>query len=163
MSPYRPRPPAFVVDTDVVVAGVAAFRRVRRPDEPFEAALLRRWRQGEWRWVTSEPLLEEYRDVLIARGARAEKTERIAALIRKHARLVEPRRIAEPLRDPDDAHVIGTARAAGAPVVTRNVAHYPAHLVKCFTPADAWVQVDAYLKHPMTRRPRSANPWARTS
>lgn len=163
MSPSRPRSPAFIVDTDVLVAGAAAFRRAREPDEPFEAALLRRWRKGEWRWVTSEPLLTEYRDVLILRGAKAEKAERIVDLIRTHARLVEPKPIAEPLPDPDDAHVIGTARAAGAPVVTRNVVHYPAHLVKCLTPADAWVQVDAYLKHPMTRQPRSTNQGAGTS
>ena len=113
MSPSRPKPPAYTVDTDVVVAGFRGFRQPPSPLEPIEASLFRKWLRGEWTWVTSEELLDEYRDVLLARGARPVRVNRFVEMVAEHARMVVPRRVSGPLPDPDDAHVIGTARASG--------------------------------------------------
>lgn len=152
MSPSRPRPPEFVLDTDVVVAGAGAFARQAVPSEPVEAQLLRRWTQDEWRWVSSADLLAEYEAVLLEHGAPVTRVRRVIARIRARARLVVPRRVTVRLRDPDDAHVIGTVLAGAVPLVTRNIRDYPTDLITVLTPDQMMAQIEAFLRHPM--RPR---------
>ncbi len=48
-----------------MVAGFRAFRQPPDPSEPIEAVLFRKWLQGEWTWVASEELLDEYREILL--------------------------------------------------------------------------------------------------
>jgi predicted nucleic acid-binding protein len=141
-----------VVDTDIVVAGAGAFARPAVPSEPVETQLVRRWMAGQWRWVTSEELLTEYVALLIERGAPESRVYRVINKIGERARIVVPRSVPQSLPDPDDAHVIGTARAAGAPIVTRNTRHYPAGLVTVITPQQMEERIREYLKHPMSRR-----------
>jgi predicted nucleic acid-binding protein len=142
------------VDTDVVVAGIRAFRQPPIPSEPIEAALFRKWLRGEWTWVVSEELLDEYREVLLTRGARSVRVNRFVEVVAKHARMVVPRQLRAPLPDPDDAHVIGTARASGTAVLTRNVTDFPPSLVRAISPEDALKEIETYLHHPMVRRRR---------
>ena len=152
MSPSRPKPPAYTVDTDVVIGGVRAFQQPPVPSEPVEASLLRRWLRGEWQWIVSAEMLDEYRNVLLTRGARPSRVARLIVLVSQHSRVVGARRVRATLPDPDDEHVIGTARAAGCAVLTRNVAHFPASLVRSVTPEQAMAEIDVYLRHPMRRR-----------
>lgn len=154
MSPSRPKPPEFVIDTDIVVAGAGAFAHPALPQEPLETQILRRWIGGEWRWVVSEQLLAEYAALLIERGAPEPRVLRAIATIRERARIVVARPVTQPLPDPGDAHVIGTALAAGVPIVTRNVRHYPADLINVLTPEQMEEHVQEYLRHPMVRRTR---------
>ena len=154
MSPFRPKPPEFVIDTDVVIAGAAAFRdQPPQPqeNEPLETQLVRRWLDGHWRWVTSEELLEEHQEILIRRGAPERRARGYVQFIRESARVVVPRAVKEPLRDPDDSHVIGTVRAAGAPLVTRNVEDYLGRRPRVLTPEETVREVDSYLRHPMVK------------
>ena len=154
MSPSRPKPPDFVVDTDIVVAGAGAFARPALPSEPIETQLLRQWMDGQWNWVTSAELLAEYQALLIQRGAPERRVLRAITRIRERARLVLPRPVTIGLPDPGDAHVIGTALAGRSPIVTRNVRHYPADLVTALTPDQAEERIQEYLRHPLVRRRR---------
>jgi predicted nucleic acid-binding protein len=152
MSPSRPKPPEAVGDTDILVSGAGAFVRPASLSEPTETELLRRWLNEDWVWVTSEPLLAEYEEILLRGGAPLARVQRILAQIKDRARIVTPHPVATPLRDPGDAAVIGTARASGAPIVTRNVNDYPASLVTVCTPEEMIARIEAYLKDPMYRR-----------
>lgn len=154
MSPSRPKPPEFVIDTDIVVAGAGAFARPTLPSEPLETRLLRRWMDNQWKWVASEELLAEYTTLLIERGAPEPRVLRAIASIRNRARIVIPRPVTQALPDPGDAHGIGTALAGGSPIVTRNVRHYPADLVTALTPEQMKEHIQEYLRHPMVRRRR---------
>ncbi len=154
MSPSLPRPPEFVIDTDVVVAGAGAFARPPASAEPLETRLLRRWQDDEWTWVTSDELLAEYEAVLLEHGAPEARVRRTIARIRSRARLVVPRTVSRPLSDPADAHVIGTVLAAGVPLVTRNTADYPAGMITVLTPTEMEARVQTFLSHPMRRRRR---------
>lgn len=107
---------------------------------------------GQWRWVASEELLAEYAALLIERGAPEPRVLRAIAVIRERARIIVARPVTQGLPDPADAHVIGTARGGGAPIVTRNVRHYPAGLVTVLTPQQMEARIQEYLKHPMLRR-----------
>jgi hypothetical protein len=58
MSPSRPKPPEAVGDTDILVSGAGAFVCPA-------SLLLRRWLNEDWIWVTSEPLLAKYEEILL--------------------------------------------------------------------------------------------------
>lgn len=152
MSPSRPKPPEYTVDTDVLVAGVRAFQLPPAASDPPEAVLLQRWLRREWNWAASTELLDEYQYTVLVRGASPGRVERIIELVSQNVRLVVPRPVPEVLPDPDDAHVIGTARAAGTAVLTRNIEHFPASVIRSVTPQQAMAEIDAYMRHPMRGR-----------
>lgn len=161
MSPYRPKPPEFVLDTDVVIAGAAGFSG--RPSSssfapvPLEARILERWLVGQWQWVTSEDLLQEHEDILIIRGAPAARVSKVLDLIRRNARIVIPKLVVDPISDPKDAHVIGTVRAAGVPLVTRNAKDYSS-LPQVLAPQEMVDEIEVYLRHPMVKIQRLLRP-----
>ena len=97
-------------------------------------------------------LLAEYEEILLRGGAPLARVQRILTQIKKRARIVPPHAVATPLRDPGGAAVIGTARASGAPILTRNVSDYPASLVTVCTPEEMMGRIEAYLNDPMYRR-----------
>jgi len=109
---------------------------------------------NQWKWVASDELLTEYTALLIQRGAPEPRVLRAIAAIRDRARIVIARSVTQALPDQGDARVIGTALAGGAPVVTRNVRHYPADVMTALTPEQMEDRVQEYLHHPMTRRRR---------
>jgi PIN domain-containing protein len=154
MSPSRPKPPEFVIDTDIVVAGAGAFARPAMPEEPIETQLLRGWMARQWRWVASEELVAEYAALLIERGAPEPRVFRAIGAIRDRARIVVPRPVTQSLPDPGDAHVIGTVLAGGVPIATRNVRHYPTGRVTVLSPQQMEERVQEYLRHPMVRQRR---------
>lgn len=146
-----------MLDTDIVVAGAAGFPW-RPPTlgetRPLEAEIMERWLNAHWRWATSEELLEEHESLLVRLGAPEERARRIVGLIRERARIVVPRSVdPRALPDSDDAHVVGTVRAAGASLVTRNVDHFPPAIgIRVYAPDQMVEEIDRYLSHPMTRR-----------
>jgi uncharacterized protein len=81
------------------------------------------------RWYVTEPILEEYREVLgrpelkIRKGLRAQ----LLRLIRKRAHLVRPARALQVTTDPDDNKFLECADAARADyLITGNQRHFPA-------------------------------------
>jgi hypothetical protein len=152
VSPYLPRPPEFVLDTDIVVAGAVGFSRQPLLVVAPETRIIKHWLGGEWKWATSEELLAEHEDVLIRRGASDEKAHRIVEMIREGARMVVPKPYEAPLPDPGDRHVVATVRTAGVPLCSRNVQHYPESVIRVYTPEEMLVEIDRYLQHPMVRR-----------
>ncbi len=75
-SPLPPRgkkhTPRGVVDTSVLVAGVSAFRKPYVPGKNPSADLLYRWAgKGNFVWLVTEDILDEYKEVLKRLGVRS--------------------------------------------------------------------------------------------
>ena len=128
MSPKprkRPRPRG-VVDTSVLVAGVAGFK----PDvEPANdsAILLRDWVENDtFTWLMTADILEEYAAVLAELRVRHAVIGRLVNLLREEAEWIEPRRTVEADPDPDDSPFWTCADAGNADfVVTLNRRDFP--------------------------------------
>ena len=128
MSPKpRKRPRSRgVVDTSVVVAGVAGFK----PDvEPMNASaiLLRDWVDNDtFTWLMTADILEEYAAVLAGLRVRPAVIGRLVNLLREEAEWIEPRRTVEADPDPEDSPFWTCADAGDADfVVTLNRKDFP--------------------------------------
>ncbi len=97
-------------DTAVVVAGARPRRdptRIR-----YSADLLTRWEAGRLRGIVSDPLLEEYRDVLARdKSGVAEDQQRRVLKIARDRTVTEAHLLPAPpypriTKDPDDDHLI---------------------------------------------------------
>lgn len=92
MSPRKRsrRRPRGVVDTSVLLAGVAGFRNV---GHNASASLLKRWvSDNTFTWLISEQILDEYKEVLARQKVRREVIGRIINLMREEASLVPVKR-----------------------------------------------------------------------
>jgi len=84
------RRPRGVVDTSVLLAGVAGFRNV---GHNASASLLKRWvSDNTFTWLISEQILDEYKEVLARQKVRREVIGRIINLMREEASLVPVKR-----------------------------------------------------------------------
>jgi uncharacterized protein len=123
-----------VLDTNVVVSGL--LHQKGAPATILDAATSKRFR-----CCISEPLLDEYREVL-ARDYLGLDQHRVGTFItdlRKVAIFVVPRKKVAVARDPDDNRVMECALEAGADfIVTGNIGDFPAqfHGVRVVTPRD---------------------------
>jgi predicted nucleic acid-binding protein len=123
-----------VFDTNVIVSGFLS------PAGP-PGRIVEWLRSGIVQAVLDDRIAAEYAE-LLARprfGLPCGEIDIVLAAIRLGAARVEvgPRDRAEGLPDPDDAPFLECARAAGVPVVTGNVRHYPksvARAVAVLTP-----------------------------
>ena len=128
MSPKprkRPRPRG-VVDTSVLVAGIAGFK----PDfEPANdsASVLRDWVEDDtFTWLMTADILEEYAAVLAELHVRPAVIGRLVNLLREEAEWIEPRRTVEADPDPDDSPFWTCAECGDADfVVTLNRKDFP--------------------------------------
>jgi len=124
-----------VFDTNVVVSGFLS------PAGP-PGRLVEWLRNGSAEAVVDDRILAEYAEVLSRPIFRlpAAEVELVLAAIRAWAFWVEAAaaHTAQGLPDPDDAPFLECARAAGVPLVTGNVRHFPKTIagdVKVLTPA----------------------------
>ena len=86
----REKQPRGVVDTSVLVAGVAGFKPGRSAENP-SASLLRDWLEhGTFVWLLTEEVLSEYKAVLIRLGVRRRLVGEIINLLREEAKLRGP-------------------------------------------------------------------------
>ena len=84
----RTKQPRGVIDTSVVVAGVAGFKSWRVIQNP-SASLLRDWVElGTFTWLVTEEILSEYKGVLGKLGVRRDLVGDIINLLREEAELV---------------------------------------------------------------------------
>ena len=94
--------PRGVVDTSVLVAGIAGFKSWRRAANP-SASFLRDWlQQATFIWLVTEEILSEYKEVLTRLGVRRTLVGRIINLLREEAEFVDVRVASDVSPDPKD-------------------------------------------------------------
>ncbi len=91
-----------MIDTSVVVAGVAGFKSWRGVRNA-SASLLRDWiEHGTFTWLVTEQILTEYKEVLSRLGVRRNLVGEIINLLREEAEVVMVRSERDVSPDPDD-------------------------------------------------------------
>jgi predicted nucleic acid-binding protein len=144
----REKQPRGVVDTSVVVAGVAGFKPGRTAENP-SASFLRDWlERGTFVWLTTEEVLSEYKGVLTRLGVRRHLVGNIINLLREEAEFVDVRDESDVSPDPNDNAICACAEQGGAAfIVTLNRKDFPQKklVAKVISPRDAF---------PTTRRGR---------
>jgi len=94
--------PRGVVDTSVLVAGIAGFKSWRTAANR-SASFLRDWlEQATFIWLVTEEILSEYKEVLTRLGVRRTLVGRIINLLREEAEFVDVRLASEASPDPKD-------------------------------------------------------------
>lgn len=152
-TPKRSRPRG-VVDTSVLVAGMAGFKRGVRPPNP-SAQFLRRWlERANFVWLVSDDILDEYRDVLQRLGVRSHVIGRVLNLLDEAAEHVRPGALPDAAPDPDDAPMWACADAGRADfIVTLNPKDFPQDRIAATVIGPAESILRASLKtHPRARR-----------
>jgi predicted nucleic acid-binding protein len=144
----REKQPRGVVDTSVVVAGVAGFKPGRTAENP-SASFLRDWlERGTFVWLTTEEVLSEYKGVPTRLGVRRHLVGNIINLLREEAEFVDVRDESDVSPDPNDNAICACAEQGGAAfIVTLNRKDFPQKklVAKVISPGDAF---------PTTRRGR---------
>ena len=137
-----------VVDTSVVVAGVAGFKSGRTVENP-SASFLRDWLEhGTFVWLVTEEVLTEYKEVLTRLGVRRHLVGEIVNLLREEAEFVDVRKESDVPPDPNDSAICACAEQGGAAfIVTLNTKDFPQKklVAKVISPGDPF---------PTTRRAR---------
>jgi len=123
----RKRKPRSVIDTGVLVAGVSGFREPFAPGRNPSADVLHEWAErGDFVWLVTEDILEEYKEVLKRRGVRASLIGRIINLVRERAEAVNERSPDEISPDPkDDAFCLCSEKGQADFIVTLNPRDFP--------------------------------------
>jgi predicted nucleic acid-binding protein len=105
-----------VVDTSVLVAGIAGFREPFIPGRNPSADVLQKWAEkGNFIWLVTENILDEYKEVLKRLGVRRNLMGRVISLIRERAEEIKLRSSIE--ISPDRPNSI-LGREADMPKVT---------------------------------------------
>ncbi|HZU29122.1 MAG TPA: PIN domain-containing protein [Bryobacteraceae bacterium] len=146
----RARRPKGVIDTSVLVAGVAGFKSLRPAQNP-SASFLREWLEiGTFTWLVTEDILSEYKGVLNRLGVRRSIVGEIINLLREEAEFVTIRGDDDLSPDPDDNLFCACAEQGRAAfIVTLNKKHFPQRnlTAKVILPGDPM---------PTTRRRRTS-------
>lgn len=137
--PGKPSPPALrgVIDTSVLVAGVAGFKpNLTTPNS--SAQLIRTWAaRGHFIWLVSDEMIAEYKAVLRRLGVRPQLVGRIINLLAEEAERVDVPTVAELSPDPGDDPICACAEHGRADfIATLNKKHFPQHRLaaKVITP-----------------------------
>lgn len=149
-KPWK-RPPRGVVDTSVLVAGVAGFRR--DPPRTPSAALLRDWCEAPtFVWLVTDEILGEYLEVLTRLNVRG--AANVVRLIGEEAEHVQVTTHIRGLPHEEDAHFAECAESGRADfLVTLNKKHFPQDRLsaRVIAPADGWPPQRAVRKRRATR------------
>jgi predicted nucleic acid-binding protein len=136
----KKRRPRGVVDTSVLVAGVAGFKSVGTAAKSPSAKLIREWVDGDaFTWLVSEEILPEYKAVLGRLGVRRNVIGALINRLREEAELVEVRRSTRLSPDPGDDPFCNCAEEGRADfILTLNPKDFPqAYLAaKVIVPGD---------------------------
>jgi predicted nucleic acid-binding protein len=129
--------PRGVVDTSVLVAGIAGFKAAEIAPRNPSANLLRDWIEGDtFVWLVSDEILLEYKRVMGRLGIRRPLIGKIINLLREEAELVPASALPSISPDPGDDPFCGCAEAGRADfIVTLNPKDFPqtllsAHVIK---------------------------------
>ncbi|MGC1415334.1 MAG: putative toxin-antitoxin system toxin component, PIN family [Candidatus Acidiferrum sp.] len=129
-----------VLDTNVLVAGISGFKGTYVSGKNPSADVLFRWAdRDDFTWLTTEEILEEYKEVLKRRNVRPALIGKIINLIRERAEEVKVRHPTQVSPDPDDdAFCVCAEQGKADAIVTLNVKDFPQDRLKAkvFTPVD---------------------------
>lgn len=97
------RRPRVVIDTSVLIAGISGFREPFTPGRNPSADVLHKWAEkGNFIWLITEDILDEYKEVLKRLGVRRNLIGRVIILIRERAEEIKARSSIEISPDPKD-------------------------------------------------------------
>jgi predicted nucleic acid-binding protein len=129
--------PRGVVDTSVLIAGIAGLKSADIAAKSPSAKLLRDWIEGhKFVWPVSDEILLEYKQVLGRLGVRRPLIGKIVNLLREEAEQVPASALPNISPDPGDDPFCGCAEAGRADfIVTLNPKDFPqtllsAHVIK---------------------------------
>ena len=124
--------PRVIIDTSVLVAGIAGFREPFVPGRNPSADLLQRWAaENHLVWLVTEEILDEYKEVLKRLRVRASRIGLAINLIRERAEKVDVRPVAEISPDPkDDPFCRCAEQGKAAFIVTLNPKDFPQDRLK---------------------------------
>ena len=138
------------MDTSVLVAGIAGFKRVEFAAKSPSASLIRKWVESNtFTWLVTEEILSEYKVVLARLGVRRNVIGALINRLREEAELVEVKRSTQLSPDPGDDPFCNCAEGGRADfIVTLNPKDFPQrHLTaKVIAPGDA-VPTTAARRH----------------
>lgn len=123
--------PRGVVDTSVLIAGIAGFKSPKVALRNPSARLLRDWIERDtFVWLVSDGILLEYKQVLARLGVRRARIGRIINLLRESAEVVAAHTLPGISPDPGDDPFCGCAETGTADfIVTLNAKDFPQDLL----------------------------------
>jgi predicted nucleic acid-binding protein len=123
---HRTKQARGVIDTSVLVAGVAGFKSWRVVQNP-SASFLRDWIEvGTFTWLVTEEILSEYKGVLGRLGVRRNLVGEIVNLLREEAEFVTIWSEDDLSQDPEDNVFCACAEQGRASfIATLNKKHFP--------------------------------------
>lgn len=128
-----------VIDTSVLVAGIAGFKARQSVQNP-SAALLRDWLENDtFTWLVTEEILAEYKLILRRLGVRRNLIGQVINLLREEAELVDVRLATDISPDPGDNPFCACAEQGRATfIVTLNRKDFPQESLsaKVISPGD---------------------------
>jgi predicted nucleic acid-binding protein len=135
----RENRPRGVIDTSVLVAGVAGFKSWRAVRNP-SASFLRDWLEhATFNWLVSEDIISEYKEVLTGLGVRRNLVGEVINLVREEAEIVDVRTTSDASPDPDDNSFCACAEQGRAAfIATLNPKDFPQRKLraKVISPGD---------------------------
>ena len=103
MRAQKRKRPRGVVDTSVLVAGIAGLKSTEITHKNPSAKLLRDWIEGDtFVWLVSDEILLEYKRILARLGVRRPLIGKIINLLREEAELVPASVLPNISPDPGD-------------------------------------------------------------
>ncbi len=123
----RKSAPKGVVDTSVLIAGVAGFKSPIDIGRNASATLLREWLEtATFVWLVSDEILEEYKVVMGRLGIRRHLIGNIINLLREETEFVKTPVVSEISPDPGDDPFCACAETGNAAfIVTLNPKDFP--------------------------------------
>lgn len=131
MHEQKGKRPRGVVDTSVLVAGIAGLKATEIAPKNPSAKLLRDWIEGNtFVWLVSDEILLEYKRVLAKLGVRRPLIGKVINLLREEAELVPASALPNISPDPGDDPFCACAETGGADfIVTLNPKDFPQSLL----------------------------------
>jgi predicted nucleic acid-binding protein len=123
--------PRGVVDTSVLVAGIAGLKSLEIPPKNPSAKLLRDWIEGDtFVWLVSDEMLLEYKRILGRLGVRRPVIGKVINLLREEAEHVPASAFPNISPDPgDDPFCAGAESGHADFIVTLNPKDFPQQLL----------------------------------
>lgn len=140
MPALKRKRPRGVVDTSVVVAGIAGLKSVETAPRNPSALLLRNWiEEDTFAWLLTDEITAEYKRVLARLGIRRALIGRIINLLGEEAEIVQTVALPGISPDPGDDPFCACAETGRADfIVTLNPKDFPQALLSAhvITPDD---------------------------